>query len=90
MNNEITILGKSYAIRSDVDDRFMQETASLVDQKMRELLSKSGSLSTERVAILTAMNFAGQYLREQHSSFHQKDSFQKTVKKLLDLIDSSL
>ena len=65
MSNEIRILGKSYAVRSDFDDRFMQETANLVDQKMRELVSKSGTLSTERVAVLAAMNFAGQMLKEK-------------------------
>ena len=90
MDTEVTILGKPYAVRSGVDDRFMHETANLVDQKMRELVSKSGSLSTEKIAILTAMNFAGQYLRMQTSATRQREQFRKSVQRIVDLIESAL
>ena len=89
-NTEIKILGKSYAVRSDVDDRFVEETADLVDQKMRELLSKSGALSAERVAVLTAMNFAGQLLRERRTSTRLRSTFRERAQKLMKMIEEAL
>jgi cell division protein ZapA (FtsZ GTPase activity inhibitor) len=49
---EINILGQKYTLRGDSDPAYMQELASQVDGRMREL-SKPGD-PIHRVAILTA------------------------------------
>jgi cell division protein ZapA len=49
---EISILGQKYTLRGDSDPAYMQDLASQVDARMREL-SKPGD-PIHRVAILTA------------------------------------
>ena len=68
MATEVKILGKTYAVRSDYDSSFTNETAKLVDTRMRELMGKTGPIAAEKVAVLTALNFAGELLRTQNDT----------------------
>lgn len=84
---EVRILGKPYAIRSDVDADFTNSTADLVNDKMRELAGRAGGAGTEKVAVLAAMNLAGELLRLKSENAGLKEKLQKKTKKILDLID---
>lgn len=90
MRTDVKILGKTYTVRSEYDQAFMNETADLVNGKMRELMDKLGALPTEKVAILTAMNLAGEFLRLKKDSDKVKESLGHKARKLLDLVESHL
>jgi len=90
MSTEVKILGKSYAVRSEYDPRFTSETAELVDRRIRELSNKMGTITTEKAAILTAMNFAGELLRLQREDGNRKKTILEKTNRLLKLIDSKL
>ncbi len=90
MSTEVKILGKAYTVRSGFDDSFANESADLVNSKMRELIGKAGSLSTEKIAILTAMNLAGELLQERRQAARIRDTIQKRGNRILKLVDAQL
>lgn len=90
MSTEVRILGKNYSVRSEFDDRFTNETAELVNARVRELIQKMGPISTEKIAVLAAMNFAGELLKAQREAEEQRKFLIAKTEKLIKLIDSQL
>lgn len=82
MGVEVKILGKSFQVKSQYDEKFTADTAELVNSRMKELIGKSKNFSTETVAILAAMNIAGDYLRLMEAEGIRKEE----IKKRLDII----
>lgn len=86
---EVKILGKMYAIKSDHDDGFAQEAALLVDQRIRDMMSKAGPVPPERLAILAALNFAGEYLQIKKKSKDRDTMLKQKLKNVAKLIEST-
>lgn len=87
---EVTILGKSYAFRSEFDQTFMNETAQLVNSKMKEIVTRTGAVSTEKIAVLTAMNLAGELLKLKKENEKVRGTVKTTSSKILKIVDSML
>ncbi len=58
---EIRILGQKYTIRVDASEDEMQELASFVDTKIKEVLDKAPGITPLNAAILAALNIAGEF-----------------------------
>ena len=87
---EVNILGKTYAFRSEFDQHFMKETAKVVNARMQEITKRTGTVSTEKVAILTAMNLAGEYLKLKDENTSVKGRVKNSGNKILKIVDSLL
>ena len=62
----VTIAGQDYTMVAVEDEAYVRKCASHVDTQLREI---SGSrLSQADAAVLTAMNIADQYFKEQESA----------------------
>lgn len=88
MSTEVKILGKTYSIRSEFDERFTSETAEMVNSRMRELMGKMGPVAPEKVAVLTAMNLAGELLRARRDEESRRTRLVQKTGQILKLIDS--
>jgi cell division protein ZapA len=62
---KVEICGSEYRIRGDADPEHIQEIAHYVDSKMREVSKETSLGSTLKVAILAALNIAGELFRER-------------------------
>lgn len=62
----VTIAGKEYTMVSVEDETYVRRCAAHVDAQLREV--SSTRLSHADAAVLTAMNIADQYLKEQATS----------------------
>jgi cell division protein ZapA len=62
---KVEIYGSEYRIRGDADPESIQEIAHYVDSKMREVDSETALGSSLKVAILAALNIAGELFRER-------------------------
>ena len=60
----VHIFGQEYKIRGFEDKSYVEEVASYVDEKMRELAEGSSSLTPERLAVLAALNIADELFQE--------------------------
>ncbi len=61
----VTIFGKEYTLKGGADADYVQEVAAFVDQRMNEVARNAAVVSTDRVAILAAVNIADELFREQ-------------------------
>lgn len=83
---EVKILGKSFQVKSQYDPQFTIDTAEIVNKRMKELIGKSKTFSTEAVAILAAMNIAGDLLKLSKAHGIQKEK----IKEKLELISKAI
>lgn len=65
---EVEIFGAVYNVRGRDDSGYLQELATLVDGKMREVSERMHTVDTAKIAILAALNIADelQRCRERH------------------------
>ncbi|MDQ0215452.1 cell division protein ZapA [Oikeobacillus pervagus] len=63
--NKITvdIYGQQYVIVGDESSNHIRLVAEMVDEKMREISFKNPSLSTTKLAVLTAVNTIHDYVK---------------------------
>ena len=58
----VTIYGQQYTIIGREKEEQIREVATLVDIKMREIKKSNPSLSSSKLAVLTAVNIGNDYL----------------------------
>jgi cell division protein ZapA len=62
---EVTIAGQRYVLRGDDGEARLREVADLVNETFERLRAAGSGASTERLAILAAVNLADELLRER-------------------------
>ncbi len=60
---EVEIGGKSYRIRSDIDEAWLQRVASAVDDAMQQIRKRTDTVDSLEVAVLTALNLSRELLQ---------------------------
>jgi len=65
-NVTITILGKEYSIKSDVEKESLDRMADHLNKKVDEIMQTSRTAAAHNVLILAAMNIADEYFREKN------------------------
>lgn len=95
--NQITVYGKTYNIKADLSGVKPQDLADYVDKKMHELSSGKSKPSTVDLAILTALNIAGELfeIKEaakqeqlQQQSSHKED--EQKARHLVQMVEKEL
>ena len=74
----VVIFGIEYVIKSDVDVDITQQIAHLVDSKMVEIQEKSSSRDNMKIAVLSALNIAGEL-------FEVKARYDESVSQIREL-----
>lgn len=88
----ISIMGKEYQIACPPEERAdLFASASLVDERMRELRDAGRVVGAERVAVMVALNLAHEMLEcnEQLASTRQSGSSER-LESLAERIEKSL
>lgn len=78
--SQITVYGKTYKIKTDLSKVNPQDLADYVDEKMHELSNSKTKPSMIDLAILTALNIAGELFETKEAldqEMEQKKSGQK-------------
>jgi len=66
---DVTILGRSYRVSCADDEReALLEAVEFVDRKMGEIKASGRIASTERIAVMAALNIAHELLTAKHPS----------------------
>ncbi len=89
----VSIFGDEYSVRSDVDQATTKKVAEFVHKKMMETRDNVSSGDKVKIAVLSAMNIAGELLStldrsEQRES--ELSSFESRTKELARKIDAAL
>jgi cell division protein ZapA len=66
---DITILGREFKVACKEDERDeLSEAVALLDKRMREIRDAGKVTGTDRIAVMTALNFAHELLRERRAA----------------------
>ncbi|OIN98223.1 hypothetical protein AUJ66_01320 [Candidatus Desantisbacteria bacterium CG1_02_38_46] len=90
---KVEIFGTSYILRGESDIEYMQELASYVDRKMREIQKETGIISPTKIAILSALNIADELCKtspKKKESISVDTSLAKRAIELIDKIEKEL
>ena len=65
LKNKMTveIFGESYALKGDAEAELVRELAGIVDAQMRRVAQVNPRLPAAKLAVLAALNIAGEYKR---------------------------
>ncbi len=89
-STEVVILGQRYAMKSDYDPAFVAETAELVNSHMRRIMDRTSTISSIKVAVLAAMNIAGEYLKVKKEKEELKREVEHRTSNVIKIIDEQL
>jgi cell division protein ZapA len=84
---EIKVFGQTYTVKTDAEEDYIQEVARYVNEKMEEVLTKTKSVSTLNVAILTALNIADDLLKEKEKRTALRREVEAKSKDLVEKIE---
>ncbi len=79
---EVEIFGAVYNVRGEKDPEYLQELASLVDGRMREIAQQVSTVDSAKIAILAALNIADELFQCQR---HQEGSRVEVEEKVAEL-----
>ena len=71
----VTIYGQEYSVRGGEDTEYVQLIAKYVDERMQEIGTSGGQITSLRVAILAALNITDEL-------FQERDGLQRTRKEV--------
>ena len=94
---EVTIFGQTLKLRGDADPEMTLKLAEFVDQKMREAVPSTLSLSNvlyneriARVAILAALNIAEELFQLRTEKENEKNLIEEKASAMLSLLEKEL
>ncbi len=86
----VEIFGQRYAIRSTLDEGYVQELATYVGDKMRAASDATPNSDILRLAILTALNIADEVFRCRDGARRRSAEVSERAAALEHLLDQAL
>ena len=86
---DIGIFGEVYSVRGSDENGYLQELASLVDRKMREVAGQVKG-DTARIAILAALNLADELFQIQNRQEGERVEIREKVAALTEELTHAL
>ena len=90
---EVRILGKDYRVVSDgsvSSEEQVEAAATLVDETMRRIRDRTGTVDTAQVAVLTALNVANRLLARRDDEPSAGESLEPDrIRGLIELVESA-
>ena len=82
----VTIFGREYTLKGGSEAEYVQEVAAFVDERMNEVARSAAVVSTDRVAILAAVNSADELFREQQKRLEATATLEDRSKHLTQIL----
>jgi len=86
----VEILGQQYPIRSSLDDRYVTELATYVDEKMRAAALATPAGDSVRLAVLAALNIADEFFRARQAERAWQNVVEERAAEIGRLVDEVL
>jgi cell division protein ZapA len=87
---DVEIFGSTYHVRGNKDPELLQELASLVDGKMREIAQQVSTVDTAKIAILAALNIADELMQCRKQQEGERVEIQDKVTSLAERLEGVL
>ena len=86
----VHIAGQRYVVRSDADEEYVKTLAGYVNERILEVQRTSRPVSAPSLAILAALNIAGDYFREKQQRRELKQKVRDKSKAVLAFLDKEV
>lgn len=87
---DITLLGKAYSVGCRPEDRDgLLAAVSFLDERLDALAAKTGA-SGERLAVMTALNIAHEFLRLQAGGGFDIEAARRTISRVNERLEEAL
>ena len=87
---KVNLLGKEYTIRGEGGEKHLIEVANYVNDKMKAIKRINQNLSDTKIAVLTALNIADEYIRLRKEYDNLTEKAVKKAEILISLLDEGL
>jgi cell division protein ZapA len=87
---KVQIFGQSYSIAGDLDPAYVQKLAALVDEKMHAIADATGTVDTQKVAVLAALSIADELNNAQRVRGDREDLLREQAERCLTLVERAL
>jgi len=87
---EVRIFNKTYALKApteNLDD--LLEWAAFVDEKMKEVAQESRLVSTEKIALVAALNIAAEYFKVKKRLESLEKETERKLSQLVKLVEQA-
>ncbi len=83
---EVTLMGRSFTIRTDDDPEHVLSAAGMVQEQIDELRQMGTTVASDRLLTLVALNLAGQLIRSRRV---QIESFDGLISSLDEVVSQA-
>jgi cell division protein ZapA len=87
---KVQIFGQIYAIRGDLDERYVQKLAAYVDEKMSAIADATATVDTQKVAVLAALAIADELHTIRKDRTDKEDLLREQAERCLTLVERAL
>jgi cell division protein ZapA len=87
---KVQIFGQTYAIRGELDDRYVQKLAAYVDAKMNTIADATATVDTQKVAVLAALAIADELHSIQRERGEHAELLREQAERCLTLVERAL
>ncbi|HBH35522.1 MAG TPA: cell division protein ZapA [Gammaproteobacteria bacterium] len=87
----VTILGEEYLISClPEEESALQDSARLLDQRMREIRASGKVMNGERIAVMAGLNLSNELLRQQQQATSKSGKIDEHLRSLRHKIETAL
>ncbi len=87
----VNILGQTYEILGDpAEALYYNSLARFVEEKMREIQNATHIVSSQKIAVLAALNIADELFQDRDDKSFSSKSSEKKYENIMNLLDSAL
>ncbi len=79
---EVQVAGRSYRLRADDEGADLSRVAAFVNERIEEVRKAVPGISTERAAILAALNVGDELLREREAVARAVDTVRERLREI--------
>jgi cell division protein ZapA len=86
----VQIFGQTYAIRGELDEKYVQQLAKFVDEKMQAIADATATVDTQKIAVLAALAIADELHSMQRERTDREDLLREQAERCLTLVERAL
>ncbi|HYL85096.1 MAG TPA: cell division protein ZapA [Candidatus Angelobacter sp.] len=87
---KVQIFGQTYSIRGELEEKYVQRLAKFVDEKMQAIADATGTVDTQKIAVLAALAIADELHSMQHERTDQDELLREQAERCLTLVERAL
>jgi len=87
---KVQIFGQTYSISGDLDAAYVQKLAKFVDMKMQEIADATGTIDTQKAAVLAALAIADELHTAQRDRGDREELLREQAERCLTLVERAL